>query len=150
MAYPRFRRARAHKSATSLAAGSDYTITGTWAKIDATRLEVTLAECQVGDELELDLRATMAPGGGEALYFDISVAGARLGHATAGSYIGDIPGTFELTHRLTCWHVLTAPDLVAGVVTVAAWAKTSGTSRSMRYAAPPVRLAAKNLGPAQA
>lgn len=146
MSYPRHVVSRNFKTASSVSKGSDMSITSAWAQIDAL-LTATVA-AQVGDVLELMVRGCMVAGGGEIIFLDFAVAGTRIGHSTDGLYKHQIPASFELTHTLIDHHTVVSGDLSSGLVTVVPFAKTSGTTRAMRYLAPPAQFTVKNIGPA--
>lgn len=162
MAYPRHLRSRTMKKARRTA--GDLTLNSTaWADVD-TALDLTLNECQAGDEIIYGISAFV---GLEAVttWFDVvTVVSGTVTNSFAerGAAVAS-PGL-----RLACWvgvdgsytslsgeapaYTVGAGDLTDGAITLRLrYASASATDKTL-YAASlyPLDVWAKNLGPAQA
>ena len=145
--YPPYQKSRAFKKKSSISNGSDLSIGSTWAVLNST-LFATSLRAKHGEEIEFSLRATAEPGSNEEIFFDFSVNGTRIGDSTNGLYIGPLILT-RTTHFFKHTYTTQFADIgTDGLVDVDVWAKTSGSTRTLYYAAPPIQFKVKNIGPA--
>lgn len=159
MAYPRFQRARAFRTARSTA--GDITLNSTaWANVD-TALDMTI-EAQVGDVL---MYTPSALTGAQTVdtYFDVVtlVSSAPLNSFAKAGAVEASPGTMGwqawfclptalMTLSGPAWYTVVAGDIVSGQVTTRLrYATFSATNRTLyRNANNPLAVMLHNLGPA--
>lgn len=153
MAYPRFIRARTHKSVMRTSGNISVTSNSVFVAFD-TNLDIAL-EAQAGDTIEVGLSA-MCDNTASPLDFDAafivggSVTNWVSGGATTGVPAWNIRGSDYLHAGGSILKALLVGDVSGGQVTVRLFTAIEGTvARSVLATInTPVHFFAKNLGPA--
>lgn len=135
------------KSATSTAAGSNQTVTSTFAALFSSQLSLSIAAA-VDDWLKIELTCTNTDSNGQLVFLDFALNGSRIGDSSNGIYkhfCHDDVG--NITHYAVAWHKVVSGDRSGGNVPVVPQVKhETGTQTTILYNTPPAVMTITNLG----